>query len=394
MGALQRHEVEKYCIDNKITFFGCSLDGESAFEVVNRTIQLRELFCSGQVGEYWKSSKYSYENSLTQIKMKGKLSRKFEETTGVKQGHINSGDDYKIYITSALDTLDTSSLGVWVGPINVSVTGVADDSYLMSSSQSGLQALIEIAENYGRRYNVKYGAAKTKITVVGSKVDMEYYSDTTPWRMGGDAVKVTEDNEHLGQIVSGIRQEGKNIDERMKKGRGTLFSMLGSAFAYKCLLSPLVKMHLFRTFACPIFRSGLSSFALRTQQLSPLAVLHRKVLKSFLQLSKTAPTPAIHFLLGELPMEGKIHRDMFSLFYGVWSNPDTKIYQIIKYILATSYENSNTWAMNMRHIAKMYNLEDPLVCLHKDPTRKSSIKELVMTKITAFHESELRQKAK
>ena len=134
MGALQRHEVEKYCIDNKMTFFGCSLDGESAFEVVNRTIQLRELFCSGQVGEYWKSSKYSYENSLTQIKMKGKLSRKFEETTGFKQGHINSGDDYKIYITSALDTLDTSSLGVWIGPINVSVTGVADDSYLMSSS--------------------------------------------------------------------------------------------------------------------------------------------------------------------------------------------------------------------------------------------------------------------
>ena len=48
-----------------------------------------------------------------------------------------------------------------------------------------------MAENYGRRYNVKYGAAKTKITVVGSKVDMEYYSDTTPWRMGGESVKVT-----------------------------------------------------------------------------------------------------------------------------------------------------------------------------------------------------------
>ena len=39
MGALQRHEVEKFCIDNKVTFFGCSLDGESAFEVVDRRIQ-------------------------------------------------------------------------------------------------------------------------------------------------------------------------------------------------------------------------------------------------------------------------------------------------------------------------------------------------------------------
>ena len=43
MGALQRHEVEKYCVDMKKTFFGCSLDGDSAFEVVNRTIQTREL---------------------------------------------------------------------------------------------------------------------------------------------------------------------------------------------------------------------------------------------------------------------------------------------------------------------------------------------------------------
>ena len=43
MAALQRHEAEKYCIDQKKTFFGCSLDGESAFEVVNRSIQTREL---------------------------------------------------------------------------------------------------------------------------------------------------------------------------------------------------------------------------------------------------------------------------------------------------------------------------------------------------------------
>ena len=101
--------------------------------------------------------------------------------------------------------MDTSTLGVWIGPINVSVTGVADDNYLMSSTQSGLQALIDIAEHYGRRYKIKYGAAKTKITVVGSEVDMTYYSDTAPWKMGGQPIKVVEDNEHLGQLVSGTR---------------------------------------------------------------------------------------------------------------------------------------------------------------------------------------------
>ena len=394
MGALQRHEVEKFCIDNKLTFFGCSLDGESAFEVVDRTIQLRELYCSGEIGDFWKSSKYSYDNSLTQIKMKGKLSRQFEEKLGVKQGHINSSDNYKIYINPALDTFEDSTLGVWLGPINVSVTGVADDIYLMSDTQSKLQALINIAESYGHRYKIKYGAAKTKITVVGSNIDMDYYSDTTPWSMGGEIVKVVENNDHLGQIVSGTRQEEKNVDLRMKKGRNNLFGLLGSAFAFKCLMSPIVKIHLFRTFTCPIIRSGLSSFAMRTNQITPLSLFHRKTLKAFLHLSQSAPTPAIHFLLGELPMEGKIHRDMFSLFFSVWSNPDTKIYQIVKHLLSTSPDNSRTWSINLRHISKMYNLEDPLSCLQRDPPSKSCYKETVLTKISAFHENELRSKAR
>ena len=102
LGALQRHEVEKYCVDNKLTFFGCSLDGESAFEVVDRSIQLRELYCAGQTGEYWLSSKYSYENSKSTVKMNGKLSRTFDETLGVKQGNVNSNDDYKLLCKSSL----------------------------------------------------------------------------------------------------------------------------------------------------------------------------------------------------------------------------------------------------------------------------------------------------
>ena len=46
MGALQRHECEKHSLDMKKTFFGCSLDGDGAFEVVNRVIQT-ELYMAG-----------------------------------------------------------------------------------------------------------------------------------------------------------------------------------------------------------------------------------------------------------------------------------------------------------------------------------------------------------
>ena len=163
MGALQRHEVEKHCIDMKNTFFGCSLDGDSAFEVVNRQIQTCELYCAGETGQYWQASHYSYQNSLTRIKMNGQLSRSIEETLGVKQGRNKSGDHYKIYIAPMLDTLDNANLGVWMGPINVGVSGVADDVYLMSDKQSKLQEQLNLSAHYGRMYRITYGASKTKI---------------------------------------------------------------------------------------------------------------------------------------------------------------------------------------------------------------------------------------
>ena len=43
-------------------------NGESAFEVVDRTIQTRELFFSGEDGDTWKYSHNSYQNTKCQIK--------------------------------------------------------------------------------------------------------------------------------------------------------------------------------------------------------------------------------------------------------------------------------------------------------------------------------------
>ena len=198
----------------------------------------------------------------------------------------------------------------------------------------------------------------------------------------------------MGQIVSGVDQEQKNIDQRIAKGRNALFSLLGPAFQYKCLLNPKVKQHIFKTYISPILRSGLSSFALRSTHLKSLTLFHRKVMRGILNLSKTSNTPALHFLLSEIPIEGQIHRDIFALFYSIWSNPNSKIYQIVKYLLEISEPNSRTWSTHLIFLTKKYGLEDPLESLRKDPPNKSIFKETVMTKITAFYEKELRESAK
>ena len=259
MGALQRHEAQKYCIDTKKTFFGCSLDGDSAFEVVCRTIQQRELYFAGESGQLSQYNSGCYKNTETRIKMNQQISQHLYENLGVGQGKIRSSNHFKIYRNPVLETLDNAGLGINIGPINTGVSCVADDLYLLSDDQVKLQGLLDISQQYGQLYRIKYGASKTVVSVVGSKVDMQYYQDIQPWVMDGLPVSVKDDNDHLGLIVSGYSEEEKNVDLKIKKARGSLFKLLGPAFSYKCLLSPTVQVHLYRTYICPISRSGLSA---------------------------------------------------------------------------------------------------------------------------------------
>ena len=282
--------------------------------------------------------------------MEGKLSRTIDEELGVLQGKIKSSDHYKIFVSPALESLDSSHLGYQLGPVCVGVSGVADDVYLISDMQDKLQQLISIAAHYGARYRTKYGASKTKITVTGSKVDMEYYAEVKPWTMEGTTIDVVSENEHLGLIVSGEKEEEKNVHNRLTKGRKSLFGLLGPAFSQKCLLSPAVKIHLYRMYTCAITRSGLSSMVLRNSHMDLLNMFHKKTLRSFLSLSQRSPIPSLYFIFGELPIEAKIHRDVFSLFFSLISNPKTKAYQMVRYLLHEGSENSRTWSVYLRRL--------------------------------------------
>ena len=206
-------------------------------------------------------------------------------------------------------------------------------------------------------------------------------------------VSVNEDNDHLGLTVSGLREEEKNIDMKIKKARGSLFRLLGPAFSGKCLLSPELQMHLFRIYICPIARSGLAAMTLRNNHIKPLIAFQRKIIRGFLKISDRAPIPSLYFLTGELPIEAKMHRDIFSLFFIIWNNPETKMFKILQYLMEKSPLNSHTWARHIRNLAIQYDIEDPLSAIQRAPPTRAEYKEYILTKITVYHERRHREAA-
>ena len=394
MASVQRGECQRWAVDRKMTCFGVSLDGEAAFPSVDRDIQVRELYSVGERGDFLQYSRNTYLNTECNMKMEDKLSRTFREYTGNRQGHVKAAGHVKAYINPCQDAIYSADIGFHIGPIDVGTECCADDTYIQSDSQSGLQASIDIVEHYARRYRMIFNADKTKIVVTWSRHDIDYYADISPWKLKGEKIAVVNNNEHLGIVVSGLDEEEKNVDQNITNCRNSLFALLGPALSYKCKLSPHVQLHLWRTYALPVLRSGLSSLPIRTQVVKPLQIFQNKILRGFLKQSFCSPVASLYFLCGELPIEGRLHVDLLSLFYNVWSNPQTKLFDIVLYIMMMAGDKSTTWSFHLRLICKKYSLPDPLQLMQQPVMSKTEWKSLVVTRVTVFHERELREKAR
>ena len=53
LAAILRNECKTWAVDNKMTLFMVTCDGDSAFDVTDRDIQARELYENGGDGDMW-----------------------------------------------------------------------------------------------------------------------------------------------------------------------------------------------------------------------------------------------------------------------------------------------------------------------------------------------------
>ena len=97
---------------------------------MERNIQIRELYSVGERGDLLSYSRRTYQNTDCHMKLKDKLSRRFQEDKGNRQGHVRASGHFKVYINSCLLSLNSSNLGVFFGTLCTTADCVADDTYL------------------------------------------------------------------------------------------------------------------------------------------------------------------------------------------------------------------------------------------------------------------------
>ena len=127
--------------------------------------------------------------------------------------------------------------------------------------------------------------------------------------------------------------------------------------------------------------------------MKPLTNFHHKVLRGILRLGPVSPIAPLYFLLGELPMEAFLHLDALGLFWCIWANPQTKVHEIVKYLLMMADSSSLTLTAHIRILFQLYNLPDPLALMNTQPWSKEKWKVLTRTSVTSYYEQLWRKKA-
>jgi len=91
----------------------------------------------------------------------------FSVNCDVRQGILLSPILFSIYVDDLVDLLRRSGFGIFIGKLFLGSILYADDILLLSSSCHGLQCMLNICIEFGRKWDIRFNSAKTKCVSFG-----------------------------------------------------------------------------------------------------------------------------------------------------------------------------------------------------------------------------------
>ena len=152
-------------LTDKLPLFVLYLDAQSAFDVVQREILIRNLYHTQQDDQSIIYIDNRLSSRETVVDWDGHLMGPIHDEQGLEQGGQSSSDFYKIYGKEQLSMAQRSGLGLKLGNLMVSAVGQADDTILLSQDLVKLHYQLHLTNIYCGKHFVDLSAEKTTLQV-------------------------------------------------------------------------------------------------------------------------------------------------------------------------------------------------------------------------------------
>ncbi|MES9881858.1 MAG: reverse transcriptase family protein [Sedimenticola sp.] len=307
-----------------------TLDSQKAFDVVHHTILLKKLYYQGITGRLWSIIRLLYTNLTAKVKWAGEVSESLKIQQGVRQGGILSTHFYKAYINDLLLDLESRTLGKHIGTIYTGCPTCADDVLLMSSSSEELQLMLHLASSYSQEHRYIIHPQKSAVVRIATNSAHQKSELVSEWKIGHTDILVQTEARHLGLIRTQRHEGARNIEDRIKLARRTLYSLMKAGVHGTSGINPRVSYKIYRTYVLPRLLYSLETITLRKVDMKKLEIFHNSTLRNLQSLPLRTATSAVLLLLGALPIEAEIHKRHFSLVHNIANSKNTKFREIMK----------------------------------------------------------------
>ena len=302
--------IEKTVKKGKNKLYAAFIDFKKAYDTVDRDILLQRLKRLGINGTFWHNIAAMYRKTDYAIKLNGKTLDAISSNLGLKQGCPLSPMLFNLYMDDVNDIFDDLCEPIDIQAHKINHFMYADDLVLLSRSREGLQRCLDKLHHFSSRKHLTISIKKSKTMTFNPAGRL--LKDT--FTLGNNTLEPVQTFCYLGFDVtaSGTVTHAMNIlnDKANKALRPLMCAIARFNIPVKTAI------RLFHTYISPIILYNAENWATLTEKNlrtfdsntifmglkgSKTDILHRKLLKFVLGVSKSSPNLVIYGDTGEIP---------------------------------------------------------------------------------------------
>ena len=154
-------QIVRYYISKSRSVHVCFIDASKAFNRINHYKLFGKMLKCGIPIFVVKLIMYWYSQQSFHVKWDNFFSASFHMSNDVRQGGILSPNLFNLYINDLCYKLSSCNAGCNFNGKMIKNIAYADDMSLLFPSPKGLQKLIDICEEYGKKYNIIFNPKKS-----------------------------------------------------------------------------------------------------------------------------------------------------------------------------------------------------------------------------------------
>jgi exonuclease III len=348
------------------TVYACALDAEKAFDGVPHSVLLKK--CEGVLPDYWWRILYTwYKDIKAVVKWDGNISQPLSIEKGTRQGGLTSPLLFNLLYQDLIHYLSNHIGGMKINNVSYNVFCYADDLLLVSTTVTGLQSLIDKANEYIVNHGLSFNSKKSSCIILGKN----YFVKEPSWSINGDTINTHDEIDYLGAILS--NSNNCHLYKRTQSCRRSFYNLQSVGLCNNGV-KPHVISYVWKTVLQPILLYGNECYNLTNREYLELGRLQSKLVKTSLGLSKYLRSTPLLDAMRINRVHSLVNVNTLRLFKSALLS-STRAREFYTFTLSNNVTAGNLLSHRFTNVCKLYNFNTFNV-LFNDEAIAKCIKEM------------------